>query len=61
MLIKERKFDFRVWVIVENWNPLKVYMYEHWYVRFGGQNYSQDFTNIFAHLTNNSIQKHNKN
>jgi hypothetical protein len=61
MLIMQRKFDFRVWVVIDSWNPLRVYMYEEWYVRFGSQNYCPDFTNQFAHLTNNSIQKQNKN
>ena len=61
MLIMQRKFDFRVWVVIDSWNPLRVYMYEEWYVRFGSQNYCPDFTNQLAHLTNNSIQKQNKN
>lgn len=35
MLIMQRKFDFRVWVVVESWNPLMVYMYDQLYLRFG--------------------------
>ena len=35
MIILQRKFDFRVWVVVDCWNPLRIYMYNDWYVRFG--------------------------
>jgi|LauGreDrversion4_2_1035121.scaffolds.fasta_scaffold194422_1 tubulin monoglycylase TTLL3/8 len=57
MLIVQRKFDFRVWVVVTAWNPLKVYIYDLCYLRFGSQNYGAENLNLFSHLTNNSIQK----
>jgi len=57
LLIFNRKFDLRVWVVVASWNPLKVYWYKDCYVRFSGQDYDpKKFDNVYIHLTNNAIQ-----
>ena len=34
LIILNRKFDIRVWVVVSSWNPLKVHYYNKPYVRF---------------------------
>ena len=39
-LIKGRKFDFRVWVVVPKWNPLSIQMFSECYLRFGSADYN---------------------
>ena len=39
MLIMNRKFDIRVWVIVQSWNPLRIYIWKNCYVRFACNDY----------------------
>ena len=56
LLIFNRKFDIRIWVVVPSWNPLRVYWHKNCYLRFSGQDYdSRKIKNLFIHLTNNSI------
>jgi tubulin monoglycylase TTLL3/8 len=58
LLIMNRKFDIRVWVLVANWNPLQIYLYHDCYIRFSATDYNpKNVTNMFIHLTNNSISK----
>ena len=58
MLIMRRKFDIRVWVVVPSWNPLRIYVYKDCYLRFGCNDYDpKHISNLFSHLTNNSISK----
>ena len=50
-----------MWVVVSKWNPLNVYMFKEIYLRFGSADYNlNDIDNAFSHLTNNSINKKNK-
>jgi tubulin monoglycylase TTLL3/8 len=59
LIIKNRKFDLRVWVLVTDWNPLTVWWFKKPYVRFPAHDYStDDLCNNFAHLANNSIAKY---
>jgi tubulin monoglycylase TTLL3/8 len=59
MIIKNRKFDLRVWVIVTDWNPLTVWYYKKPYVRFPAHDYNpNDIDNNYSHLANNSIAKY---
>jgi tubulin monoglycylase TTLL3/8 len=61
LIILDRKFDIRQWVLVTSWNPLRVWIYKEMYIRFGAEDYNVDrIGNKFIHLTNNSIGKHLK-
>jgi len=51
-----RKIDIRVWVVVSNWNPLKIYYFKEPYVRFGCNDYDPKTpSNVFSHLTNKTV------
>ena len=59
LIVKNRKFDIRQWVLVTDWNPLTVWVYQEPYFRFPASDY--DANNIldrFIHLTNNSVAKY---
>jgi tubulin monoglycylase TTLL3/8 len=61
LIIKGRKFDIRQWVLVTNFNPLTVYLFDTPYIRFGAEEFHlDDFKNIFSQLTGNSIAKHSE-
>jgi tubulin monoglycylase TTLL3/8 len=58
LLIHNRKFDIRQWVLVTNWNPLTVWIYAEPYVRFPASDFSfNDITNKYVHLSNNAVSK----
>jgi len=60
MLINERKFDLRIYVVITSINPLRIYLYNEGIVRFATENYTKKkLHNLFIHLTNYSINKHN--
>lgn len=52
-----RKFDFRQWVLVTDWNPITCYFYRECYGRFAATDYDVTDLGIWAHLSNNSIVK----
>ncbi|RLU18834.1 hypothetical protein DMN91_009191 [Ooceraea biroi] len=60
MLIRDAKFDLRLYVLVTSFNPLKIYMYPDGLVRFASVKYNDDINYLsdrFMHLTNYSINK----
>ncbi|XP_041352481.1 uncharacterized protein LOC121370976 [Gigantopelta aegis] len=58
-LIGGYKFDIRIYVAVPSFHPLTVYIHQEGLVRFSTEKFSLDsINNIFAHLTNTSINKH---
>ena len=61
MLIKDLKFDLRIYVAITCVNPLRLYIYDEGLVRFATDKYDMDdHKNIYSHLTNYSINKFNK-
>lgn len=64
LIVAQRKFDLRQWVVVTNWNPVTIYFYDECYARFSVEEYStdvNDLSNAFVHLVNNSIGKNSEN
>jgi len=59
-LVHGYKFDIRQWVLVTDWNPLTVYIWQQPYLRFAGQKYEHSCENRdpYIHLVNNSIIKY---
>lgn len=59
LIIKNRKFDIRQWVLVTNLSPLTVWLFDTPYLRFSAEDYNMnDIHNRYSHLTNNSVNKH---
>jgi hypothetical protein len=62
LLINDLKFDLRIYVAITSVNPLRIYIYDEGLVRFATEKYDDSFRdtkNVFAHLTNYSINKKN--
>lgn len=62
LLIKKRKFDIRLWVLVTHEN--KCYLFKEGYIRTSSFEYEltpQSINKPFIHLTNNAVQKFNDN
>lgn len=57
LIVSNRKFDIRIWVLVTDWNPLTVWMWRKPYVRLPENSYDPDSMDKYIHLTNNAIQK----
>ncbi|XP_073529493.1 probable tubulin polyglutamylase TTLL2 [Phyllobates terribilis] len=59
LLISGYKFDLRIYVCVTCFCPLTIYIYQEGLVRFATEKFSlSSLDNIFAHLTNTSINKY---
>lgn len=62
LLIGGYKWDMRVYVMVTSMCPLKIYLYNEGLIRFGTDKYTlKTLDNVFAHLTNTSINKYAPN
>jgi tubulin monoglycylase TTLL3/8 len=62
LLIHNRKFDIRQWVLITSFCPLIVWFYDDCYLRFSAESYDVDaIDNKFSHLTNNSVVKYSEN
>ena len=61
LLIHNRKFDIRIWVLITQ--KMECYMFKEGYIRTSSSIFRIDLTDIdnkFVHLTNNAIQKDGK-
>ena len=55
-----KKFDIRQWVLITSIRPLTIWLWKTPYLRFTAQDYNPaNAKNVFQHLTNASISKHN--
>ena len=62
-LIKGRKYDFRLYVLITGFKPLRIYLNKEGLVRIASNNYSLSKNNIndsFTHLTNTGINEMNR-
>ncbi|XP_070782361.1 probable tubulin polyglutamylase TTLL2 [Enoplosus armatus] len=58
LLISGYKFDLRIYVCVKSFRPLTVYVHQEGLVRFATEKYDlSSLRNLYAHLTNTSINK----
>lgn len=58
---KNRKFDFRQWVLVMSWEPLDVYVFDACYLKICGSEFDlKAHDDILKHLSNYSLQKNEK-
>jgi tubulin polyglutamylase TTLL6/13 len=61
-LIEGYKFDLRIYVLVTNVQPLRVFIHKDGLGRFATEKYKlKAFNNPFIHLTNYAINKDNSN
>lgn len=49
LIIRKRKFDIRQWVLVTDFNPLTIFIYNECYVRFALSEYDPNNESIYAH------------
>jgi len=62
LLIKKRKFDIRLWVLVTH--EYKCFLFKEGYIRTSSYEYDtspESLDKPFIHLTNNAVQKFNEN
>lgn len=58
LLIGDKKFDLRIYVLVTGVDPLRVYIHHEGLTRISTSSYSEkNYNNRFAHLTNYSVNK----
>ena len=61
LIIHNKKFDIRQWVLITSIHPLTIWKWEEPYFRFSAENYDiNNISNIYSHLTNNSIAKYSQ-
>ena len=63
-LIKNKKYDLRLYILVSGLRPLRIYFYKEGLVRIASEKYSlniNSFKNKSIHLTNTSINEGSKN
>lgn len=60
LLVGQKKFDMRIYVLVTSFHPLKIYLFRQGFCRFCNEKFSVDvgdIDNIYIHLTNVAVQK----
>ena len=64
LLYHKRKFDIRIWVLftyINCENKYEVYVFKEGHLKACSDEFNIDSDDLFIHLTNYSVQKHNKN
>ena len=64
LLYNGRKFDIRIWVLftyLGKDSKYEIYVFKEGHLKACSDNFNIDSDNLFIHLTNYSVQKHNKN
>jgi len=64
LLYHKRKFDIRIWVLftfVKSDNKYEVYVFKEGHLKACSDEFNINSDDLFIHLTNYSVQKHNKN
>ncbi len=57
-IINNRKYDLRIYIVITNFSPLQIYMYNEGLTRFASEEYKPDEgKNKLMHLTNFSLNK----
>lgn len=62
-LIKNKKYDIRLYILITSLRPLKIYLYKDGLVRIAAKKYSLDINSLgdkYIHLANTDINKYNK-
>ncbi|KAK9814713.1 hypothetical protein WJX72_010319 [[Myrmecia] bisecta] len=58
LIIHDRKFDIRQWVLVTGLDPLTIWFYQDSYLRFCAEDYdATNISNVYSHLSNNCIAR----
>jgi len=65
LLLEQKKFDLRFYVLISSLNPLRVWIHDQALARFCTENYQkpkkENLRNVYMHLSNYSLNKNNKN
>jgi len=62
LLINNKKWDMRIYVLIHGVSPMKAYLASEGLARFWTENYDiSDTKNIYSHLTNYSLNKNSDN
>ncbi len=61
LLYQGRKFDIRIWVMFMTNRENEVYIFKEGHLKATSLKYNPDSDDIYVHLTNYSVQKHNIN
>lgn len=62
LIILQKKFDIRQWILITSVEPLTVWIWKKPYLRFSSADYDpSNLKSKFAHLTNATISETNPN
>ena len=62
-LIKNKKYDLKLYILITSLKPLRIYLYKDGLVRIASKKYSLDINSMgdkYIHLTNTEVNKYNK-